>query len=159
MNRFFKAKRKNKREWTTTTVISVDYYLIRAKLFLFSNLTSILQRYTGLTTDMQDWPEKYMTDQRYTGLTSDRQDCEYFIDKLMDAGRWLEPKRSGLQCEPRLWFWTDGCGSHGQAGTQLDHSSRTDGMYGWNRATLGIDWWTLEPWSGWHSTGPQFQNR
>jgi hypothetical protein len=33
---------------------------------------------------------------------------------------------------------TDGCGSHGQTGTQLDHSSRTDGMYGKNRAVLKL---------------------
>jgi hypothetical protein len=33
---------------------------------------------------------------------------------------------------------TDGLWSHGQAGTQLDHSSRTDGMYGWNRAVLKL---------------------
>jgi hypothetical protein len=34
---------------------------------------------------------------------------------------------------------TDGLWSHGQAGTQLlDHSTRTDGMYGWNRALLKL---------------------
>jgi hypothetical protein len=33
---------------------------------------------------------------------------------------------------------TDGIGSHGLPGTQLDHSSRTDGMYGWNRAVLKL---------------------
>ncbi len=33
---------------------------------------------------------------------------------------------------------TDGLWSHVQAGTQLDHSSRTDGMYGWNRAVLKL---------------------
>jgi hypothetical protein len=35
---------------------------------------------------------------------------------------------------------TDGLWSHGQTGTQLDHSSRTDGMYRWN--TLN---WTTVP--------------
>ncbi len=29
--------------------------------------------------------------------------------------------------------------SNGQAGTQLDHSSRTDGMYGWN----SLNWTTV----------------
>jgi hypothetical protein len=31
-----------------------------------------------------------------------------------------------------------GLWSHGQTGTQLDHSPRTDGMYGWNRAVLKL---------------------
>ncbi len=38
---------------------------------------------------------------------------------------------------------TDGIRSHGQTCTQLEHSSRTDGMYGGNRAVLKL---LQSPW-------------
>ncbi len=71
--------------------------------------------------------------------------------------RTLEPwsgwHSTGPQFQNRWYVWmeqssvetlafplglTNGIWSHGQTGTQLDHSSRTDGMYGWNRAVLKL---------------------
>jgi hypothetical protein len=48
-------------------------------------------------------------------------------------------EQSSLETLAKPLGLTDGLWSYGQTGTQLDHSSRTDGMYGWNRAVLKLE--------------------
>jgi hypothetical protein len=63
---------------------------------------------------------------------------------LMDAGamvrlalNWTTVPEQ-MVCMDGTLGLTNGLGSHGQTGTQLDHSSRTDGMLGWNRTVLKL---------------------